>query len=194
MVMGSNAGFLRDEALLLLVFVSDENDCSDEGALAEKPASACYDERDLLVPTENYVATFQALKDDPGMVRVGAIVGPKASEGGCEDASPGLRYMEVANRMTGLVGDICEAEYDEILYNLGLYAVGIVTEFHLSAPAQPDSIHAYVADSDGTEWEVNAGELYGWTYDRNGSTVTFHGEAIPPRGSMLTVEYQLESR
>jgi hypothetical protein len=40
--VGPNAGFLRPDAHLLVVFVSDEDDCSDEGVLDGLVNFLCY--------------------------------------------------------------------------------------------------------------------------------------------------------
>ncbi len=86
---GENAGFLRDDSLLAVVVVSDEDDCSPKNIhlfedpstagidLAEQPLNLrCHHNKDELHPIERYVDNFKALR--PGMeerVIFGAIAG-----------------------------------------------------------------------------------------------------------------------
>jgi hypothetical protein len=190
MTTGYNTGFLRSSAYLLLIVVSDENDCSDEGALGPDANNTdCYDpeQDDLLVPVSQYADSFKNLKDDSAMVQVGMIIGPNASEG-CDTAAPGFRYMEFAGLMGGLVGSICDADYSDILYDLGLNATGLVTSFELSDVAQPETLQVWV-----DEIEVFEDTINGWTYDAETNYLTFHGTGVPARGSSVTATYTIQS-
>ncbi len=75
-------GFLRDDAYLVVIFVSDEEDCSiaDNRTVDEQSYNNCgllktTDEGGPLVPVAHYVNRFKALKADPGRVIVAAIAG-----------------------------------------------------------------------------------------------------------------------
>lgn len=74
--------FLRDDAYLVVVFVTDEEDCSiaDNASVGEDFYETCgllktTDENGPLVPVAHYVNKFKALKTDPGRVIVAAIGG-----------------------------------------------------------------------------------------------------------------------
>lgn len=67
---GCNRGFFRDEANLVIVFVSDEDEAS-------------------LVPIEDYIEALFQLKTDPSKIRIAAIVGVDPS-GEPKDCAPGL--------------------------------------------------------------------------------------------------------
>lgn len=193
MTSGPNAGFLRSDAYLLLVIVSDEDDCSDEGALGDQPATACYESKDLLVPVEAYVQSFRALKEDPSMFLIGSIVGPLASSGLCPEATPGHRYMLLTELMGGLLGNICDSNYGTVMQKLGLQASGVVESFLLSEAAKPETIVVTLLDADGIESEVPEGPANGWTYDPETYYLTFHGAAVPPRGSTISASYTVQS-
>jgi hypothetical protein len=99
---GANAAFLRQDALLLVIIITDEEDCSaadptlfDLSGIAYDTNLRCYYERDKLYPIERYVTDLRGLKSDPGRVIVGIIAGvpliPACSGrgdriGGCLDA------------------------------------------------------------------------------------------------------------
>ena len=136
LISADNAGFLRDEAKLSVIYVSDENDCTNRGAMAALDGDACYSESDLLVPMSELIAEYEAIKADPNMVKVSAIVGPPVSEG-CVGAVPGFRYNTMAEAFGGLQASICEEDFSEIMTELGLQSAGLYTSFRLSYAAAP---------------------------------------------------------
>ncbi len=71
---GPNAGFVRPEAQLLVVVVSDEEDCSDNGALEGAPPSACYTDAESLEPVTSFIQDLRDLKATDDLAQLGAIV------------------------------------------------------------------------------------------------------------------------
>lgn len=185
--LGANAGFLREEAILLTVIVSDEDDCSDEMALESEGGDACYSETDSLVPVSEYVLDFRSLKAQTDQVMIGAIIGPPASEG-CDDATPGHRYREFTDSLGGTVGDICESDFANVMSEMGLTATGVRRAFQLSEPAKVGTIEVYVDEELVEESQIN-----GWTYNETTMFLTFHGNGIPPRGSTIVANYTIQS-
>lgn len=181
---GANEGFARPDAQLLVIIVSDEEDCSDRGALEGQSGSACYSNRDALPSVSEFVADFRDLKDDPDLVSVGAIIGTPQST--CDDQIEGTRYAQVVRLMGGIVGDICDADWSNVLSEFGVNATGIRTRFQLSEAAVPDTIVVHV-----DEEKVESDPAAGWTYDPETWFVEFHGEP-PPRGSVITVKYTIQ--
>ena len=181
---GPNEGFVRPEAQLVVVFVSDEEDCSDNGVLDHLDAQGCSDEYDQLPPVSSFIQDLRSLKDDISKVLVGAIVGTGASV--CE-AFLGSRYIVSATLTGGLVGDICQPDWSGVLTDLGVNAGGIRTSFQLSFAAVPGTIEVYV-DEDLVPENANDG----WTYDDQTWFITFHGDAIPDRGSQIDATYTIQ--
>lgn len=182
---GNNAGFVRESAQLLIVFVSDEEDCSDGGALEGQPATACYTATQNLTPVGGWIEELRALKDDPTSIQIGSIVGLPNSA--CDNVYSGSRYVEAALLTGGLAGDICRSDWNSMLASLGLNATGIRTTFQLTRAAQPDTLLVMV---DGVEAVSNP--VNGWTYDVDSWYITFHGTGIPPRGSVIVAEYTVD--
>lgn len=179
--------FVRDEAVLALVFVSDENDCSEDNAFPdESNAQLCADRVEDLVPVQQWIRRFSAIKGPNRRVVASSIVGPAADEG-CAGSWPGHRYWTVAEKLDGLVGDICANDYADVLYDLGTRIVGPIRVFHLSAAADPDTLEVWVDDQALPGDPVN-----GWTHDADYDTLRFDGDYWPPYGSQLVVEYEVE--
>jgi hypothetical protein len=187
MTTGPNSGFLRRDANLLVVVVSDENDCSDRGVFEGESSTLCYTQPDRLVPVTEFVVQFRGLKDDPNKVRFAAIVGPKQSEG-CLDAVPGYRYIQAAELMGGMLGNICQSDWGSMLYDLGLNASGIQASFQTTYAAQLDTIQVWVDDEVVLE---DPGD--GWTYDQATWYLTFNGSSVPERGSEIRCSYEIAS-
>lgn len=79
-----NDGFMRTNAPLAIIFVTDEDDCSasdlslfnpDDASLAPYPAR-CVTHLGKLHPVQRYISGFKALKTKPERVVVAAITGP----------------------------------------------------------------------------------------------------------------------
>ena len=187
LVDSANAGFRRDGAKLAVVFVSDENDCSDDGLLDGQSAEACYERVRQLVPVADYLQFFrnQVVREEDFIS--GAIVGPLAS-GGCEEAVPGHRYLEIAEQTGGRVGSICEPDFSDTLSVLGDEIAGLRSSFLLSENAVASSILVWVDDI-----EVSASPVAGWQYDADTRYLTFSAPMVPASGSQIDVYYDLAS-
>ncbi len=187
LVSSYNAGFRRAGATLSIIYVSDENDCTDRGGLAgyDNEVSACYDHSDLLVDVKELIDEYRHLQLQDERVVVSAIVGPEIDEG-CDGSKPGFRYMSMAEAFGGLQGSICEADFGAIMSDLSLEVSGVQTSFQLTYAAVEGTIEVAVEDELVPEDENN-----GWTYDPEYWIVYFHGDGVPPRGSSITITYEV---
>lgn len=112
---GDRASFLRDDAELLLVFVSDEDDCSHDESDAELPGhtdlcdadvpwfssmnpARCYDRADRLGSVEGYAERLRALKGEGREDMVRAVVLGGAVPEGDGFVAQGCRAEEGAIR------------------------------------------------------------------------------------------------
>jgi len=177
-----NLGFVRPGANLLIIIVSDEDDCSDDGRLDGQDAKSCYQQRDQLVPVQTEVDRILSRKSQGELVQISGILGP--FDGSCADSYPGRRYAQAALQTGGLLGKICDSDWSSTLSSLGLTAVGILNQFKLTSAADPTTL---VVSVDGTE--VPEDETNGWTYDSLHWLIIFHGTSVPPEGSEITVDY-----
>lgn len=185
-VSDANAGFLRDDAILSVIFVSDENDCSDDDALSQEESVACYEQQERLIPIVDLIHDFRGLKE-PGGARVIAsgIVGPQVADG-CDGSWPGHRYTALAEGLGGQVGNICEDDYSALMYDLGLAVSGELDTFQLTYAAVEGTIEVVIDEDLVEEDPVN-----GWTYDPEYWMIRFDGDYIPPRGATLSILYEV---
>ena len=146
---GGNAGFLRDGARLLVVVVSDEDDCSE----MDRPPSVyvgtnpardyCGEQSASLTPVQTYAEIFQGLKDTTGARRqvLWAAIAPvsrmtKQAQAVLEDGvmrnmdcptsfQPGHRQREMAALFDGSLANldsICNTSYRNTLIGIAQLA------------------------------------------------------------------------
>jgi len=181
-----NDGFMRDAAALALVFVSDENDCSDEGGLHEDASSAvCYENSDALVPVQEYIERFRALKDGSARVIASGILGPDV-QAGCAETWPGHRYMTLVERLDGHVGNICESDYGEMMDTIGSQIIAPATIFPLRELPVEDTLEIAI-DGEVVPRDPDTA----WDYDRLDNSVRFDGVYVPPYGATLEIRYEI---
>jgi hypothetical protein len=182
----ANPEFLRTGANLVVLFVTDEEDCSDDGRLDGHPAIDCYNERQELTPVPDLVERITRTKREGEKVRLGGILGPL--DGSCADAYAGARYIRAIGQLGGPLARICDADWTPTLRQLGAVATGMMDRFVLSYPADPDTLQVFVDD-----FEVAMDPENGWTYDPVTRTLAFHGDAVPERNAEIRVEFEVAS-
>jgi hypothetical protein len=164
---GPNQSFLRREADLEIVIVSDEEDQS-----AAPPAFYV-----------DFVRSLKGFRADN--VRVSVIVGADDNgvPGNCRSANgsadAGRRYGVVAQATGGAVGSICAADFGPYLEAVGSRAFGLRDTFALSRQAAQESVVVLVEGQ----------EVQGWAYDAASNTITFGAEFIPEDGASISVSY-----
>lgn len=193
-VEGANTGFLRPDAKLAVIVLSDENDCSDFGALPEGSDNFdCYADGAPLTPVDTLVEMLRNAKgidEHSSTLSLSGIIGPPFEEG-CADATPGDRYSDAIEEIGGLNANICSADYSSIMSDLGLLAASPKSVFNLANEAADGSIVVTVTAEDGSSWEVPEDATNGWVYTTGEglSRLSFYGDGVPPRGSEFTVDY-----
>ncbi len=177
--------FVRDDSDLLVIFVSDEDDCSDDGALEGQSPTSCYTSREQLIPVPEVVDALVAVHGDPNRVLVAGILGTEASD--CEGVYHGSRYQQVAHATGGWVADICSEDWSGALARLGRHATGIRDTFQLRRAAEPSSLSVFV-DQVALEEDPQRG----WTYDPETRFLRFAEAVVPERGASIEVAYRTD--
>lgn len=121
---GTNAGFLREDALLAVVMLTDENDCSrtddpiEEEISGDISAGAAMDQCDptnpALVPVGDSIAALDAVKGDRGRWATAVIAGP--GPGTCSSSFGEAQEATRLKELVDMAGDnavfssICEGD------------------------------------------------------------------------------------
>jgi hypothetical protein len=158
-----NAGFLRDDARLAIIVITDEEDFSSK-------------------PVSYYETFLLGLKgQDRSKVTVSAIAGPKDLKSCPKASSTGSRYIQLAEATGGVVESICTANWAGSLEKISESAFGRNRVFKLSE--QPENSAAIVVRVDGLE------VTGGWKYEPSTNSVVFEPDAAPGPGSSIEVTY-----
>lgn len=214
---GANAGFLRANASLFVIVLTDEEDGSCAPALAD--GGGCVSPL-TYGDVDYFVRFFEGLKGygREDSVTVGSIVSLAPSldlplgtgRKGClmsglqasnrfayADYAP--RLVDVANRTGGLAADICSGDYAGPLASLGFLATGAKTTFFLTRAPFPQDLRVYVTKAGGARTLQVAGADYDYV-PCVGSTsavknaVEFKPSSLPPAGATVEVEYSVNVR
>lgn len=171
LITGWNAGFLRQDAYLALIFVSDEED--------QSPQSVDF-----------YVNYYRAIKGfrNSNLFSASAIVIPP--EGCAGSNNIGNRQISIANRTGGIVESICTSDWSQSLQNLGLSVFGYKSRFFLSNQPVFGTVEVWV-DGVKIDAEASSGQVR-WSYEPTGNSVNFAPLAIPEPGSEIVIRYLAE--
>jgi hypothetical protein len=160
-----NAGFLRDDARLALLAVSDADDAND----VVSPA-----------PVSDYVQRLAQVKHGArDLISFAGMVPLQACK--TREGVP-TRYMEIARQLNGQLEDLCDLDnFGPLLENaLGTLLLPL-TSFPLSAvPRDPRAIEVTVDGVAATQW----------SYDAASNRIVFPPSAVPPPGSHITARYE----
>jgi hypothetical protein len=167
---GFNTGFLRPEADLHIVIVSDENDFSN-GAPS----------------VSNFVTYMTGLKASPAFTRLHLITGGPV---GCPTADVDTNYRTAQQGIGGLWTSICGNSYDALLDpladQLALRNGGDGTDtFVLPSPANPATIGVVVESPTLGTLLLSPAD---WTYDPVTRSLTITGVPLDA-GSVVTVTW-----
>ncbi|MEN0062582.1 MAG: vWA domain-containing protein [Myxococcota bacterium] len=174
-------GFVRPDAHLVIVFISDEEDCSNGGRLTTPVGSACYTSSDRLLPIDDFVDLFMDLHDGQ-LNRATAIAIGATQSSVCLGGFSQERYARVARATGGPVLDICAVDYGAHMDVIGQNAAGIRQALRLPDPAIEPSI------------EVRVDSKLSGSFDYRPHTwlVQFTPDAIPAEGATVRLFYQID--
>ena len=170
---GWNAEFLREDATLEIVFVSDEED--------QSAAALSF-----------YIDFFKSIKGfaNENLFHAHAIVG---DAGGCDgaggSAAAGDRYAEVAKQTGGKFHSICDSNWAQKLQDIGSIVFGLKVQFFLSRPAIPETVVVKVGSSEATAAECATG----WEYQPDTNSILFDEDdpCMPQENDVILVDYDV---
>ncbi len=171
-VSSENAGFLRTDANLAVVVISDATD--------QSPQPVSY-YQNLLVNVKGFQRlsyfTFSA-------------VTPRASTapGSCtydETGANSGRYDPIVQYTSGVSDEICNTNWSSTLQNLGRTAFGFRTQFYLNNSPDQSTTQVVVK----VNGQVVPSGPTTWTYDAASNSIKFNSTATPQPGVPLEIQY-----
>jgi hypothetical protein len=168
------AGFLRDDALLAVIALSDEDDKSG------KTASYYANFLDKLKPAspdgrKSWIFNFIGVLENSSVCRT------------FNDYSEvGTTQMQLAELSGGNKESLCSNNLSAAVSNIKTRIVQILTDFYLKSRPVKETLKVAVNGKFVSESITN-----GWTYIEDGTKyiIQFHGEAIPAADADIRVDY-----
>jgi len=158
--------FLREDAKLIIIFVSDEKDWSSKTDL-------------------EYATHFKSLKATDSMAVTHAVVGDSPS--GCSSSTTswaradyGEGYIEVSALMGGEFVSLCAEDWGAELEGLAHDSI-LNRSFQLTDIPYEETIVV----------EVDGAEVTGWTYNDIENSVDFMGTYVPESGTEIEIRYSV---
>lgn len=171
---GHNRAFIRKNAALEIVVLSDEEDSSPQ-------------------PPDFYANYFYSIHGvgNKNLFHFHAISGnPNAGCKGNGDATAGDRYFDLVQKTGGKFGSICANDYAQYLKDIGNAAFGLTEQYFLTRNPEPSTIDVKV---NGVACK-QAGDT--WSYDGASNSVTFvaaanGGKCMPQTGDKIAIHYKM---
>lgn len=172
---GANDGFLRKNAALAIIVVSDEDDSS-------------------YGPTDNFARVFRGAKGigNETLVTFSTIGG--TTPVGCTPpgesiyygslAEPAFRYAAVSTKTGGVVGSICDVSFEGTLLQIAAALNTLRRVFPLTLKPVTGSLTVTINGAVIPQDPVN-----GWQYRADTNSIVFLGTYIPPPGANVKLEY-----
>ena len=154
-----NEGFMREDAMLHVILVSDEREQSNNW--------------------KGHTRSIVDKKGDLAMTKISAIAGPLPS--GCGGNEAGTGYWEATEYTGGLFLSICETDWSAYMEDLARASAVIPDSFALANKPWEPSLEVYI---DGELVDPSY-----WTWDESGNTVVFNEGYGPEAGDIVTVSY-----
>jgi hypothetical protein len=161
-----NTGFLREDAGLRIVFVSDEQ---------EQSSSI------LGWAVGDYVSWFESLKANPEHVLLSDITGGMSGcSGAGGNASSASDYVTATAMTGGISASICDPNWVSTLSALGWLSQSFADTFELSQTPVENTI----------EVRLNEVLVYvGWIYDSALNAIVFDASHVPDNGDVIEASY-----
>jgi hypothetical protein len=165
-------GFFRDDAMMALIFLSNEDDYSSGS-------------------TQSYIDFLNQLKpplDSGAPGWVANFLGITSLSSQCNTTSdykePGLRYMALADYSGGIKSSICDTALDKAVENVRVRILEYLTDFYLDRLPVPETILVKINGNVVPKSATN-----GWTYESKGNFIRFHGNAVPVVYDKISVDF-----
>ena len=171
-----NRDFYRRDASLSVIVISDEQDHTQQPILPEFI--------DWLANLKQNIddVTFSSIVclEDDSLNGIPCSVNPSVAP------SIGSKYISVTNAVGGVLWDIREYDWSQVLEQLGLQAAGLRTEFFLRDLPVPETIEVSVKTEDNYVYTFILEQDF--IYDPIRNSITFLSY-VPPQKTTIYIKY-----
>jgi hypothetical protein len=151
--------FLRDDAYLAIVVVSDEEDQSAQSV-------------------KHYTEYIKSFKAHAGLVKIYTIADVNRTNFGNGIATGADRYVEASTQTAGVVADI-RNDFHRSLGEMGESIINLLDSFALANDPVPGTLRVF----------VNGAETTRYSFDETSRSIRFDAGNLPPVGAEVRVQY-----
>lgn len=173
------AGFFREDALLAIIAISDEDDKAPPAVVGNNPVAY-------------WTSFFDSIKPVwPSGVRswVFNFIGVTALSSSCRTfndyAEVGLTFMALAQVTEGRNETICNSNLSSAVANINARIIQIITDYRLDKVPQIETITVYVNDA-----LVPRSSENGWDYIPELNLIRFYGSAVPSSDVSIVIDFK----
>lgn len=175
------AGYLRPDALLVLIFMGDEDDQSSEFGSGST--------NDFI----NYLNKIKPPFPQGGQAWIANFIGSLQNQN-CDNlggqVSVGFNYLKLVDASNGIKESICSGDLSVAVTNIKARIVDQLTQFRLKSEPRKSTLRVAVGGH-----VVNESSVDGWTLESeiNGAQKTFyirfHGAAVPAADQGVLIDF-----
>ncbi len=191
-----NVGFLRSDAFLAVIILSDEDDFSDTTRPEYSWTNGGISDHNYSNPNmpsvDSYIQYLDQLTNSSSANRNYNVSAITVKDNACLTSHKatsgssiiGQRYIDMANKTNGVLGSICDADYGGSLQLIQQKVFELSTQFRLTRAPVVSSIQVKINGQ-----SVISDATNGWTYAADTNSITFHGTSVPAQGASVDVNY-----
>lgn len=178
---GSAAQFLRDDALLVVVFVTDDEDFS----VPADPVAKVNLYKNFLdtlkgentVNDKKWITNYIGVTDfnDPLCTTYGGY------------SARGEEYMELSNLSGGVVESICNTNFSSYINQINVRLKSVLNKYQLESRPILDSLTVYI---NGVL--IRQDSVDGWVYDDERNMIILNGSAKPGPNDDVEIKYEIK--
>ena len=193
--LGLNPTFLRDEAALAVIMVSDEDDAATNARFNDLCPTSVDPDNPFRFPqradtVSDYLALYREVKGANFSIH-GIITLPPTDDvciaegvdNDIEDNMGSVNLKEFADLTGGFTASVCTPDYSELLDGLGLRIIELSNSFRLRFPVDLTTLQVFL---DGTELAESE-----YSYDAEGRAIQL--TTAPSAGSTINVQYNVDT-
>lgn len=186
-----NDGFLRPDSFLAIIILSDEDDFSNPTRQSGAGKDHDYTQAGL-ESVDSYVGYLDQLTGSSPLGRrynvstIGVLDETCRAQHTAVSGSTivGKRQMALSQATNGSLGSICDSNFASVLTIVQQHILELSSKFRLGGVPDESTISVVVNGVPVPKSSVN-----GWTYDAGSNAIFFHGNAVPPQGAQVLVNY-----
>jgi len=186
---GQNENFVRKDAFLAVIVVSDEEDDGIGLGMADAYSGQNYIQAGLTnyrYTTDDFIRDIHAAKGI-GKFSVSAITGTRLADGSmCTSAhskplEEGSQYIQAAQGTGGIVQSICDTNWSASLSAIGQDIAAQSSQLVLNQKPYSSAINVLVNSAPSTHW----------TYNPTNNAIKFDIGFIPKIGEKIEIQYEI---